>query len=89
MELIHRADVFEKAFPDILLRERGAVEIDILTRAVIGTHTDEITFIADDVNQLILAIESPQGGIGLPLLLACLDGDGDGRCILEWKLRIG
>jgi hypothetical protein len=56
---------------DALPGRRHAVHVDVLLRpAVRGPHADELTLVADDVDQLVLPEEPGQRRVALAPLLA-------------------
>src|SRR5579862_5989243 len=52
-----------------------AVQIDLLT-AVVGSQSDQVTFVGDDVVELVLAEEATKRRVRFALLFARLDRDG-------------
>ena len=79
LEKVDLAEVVEEEAPGVLGRNPGAVEIGVFGRvlAKVGAQTDQVALVADDVDQLVLAEEAPDGVVALADLLARLDRDRD------------
>src|SRR5690242_5470782 len=99
MQLIHAAQIVDKDRPGGLGRCGRPIDIDFLPLAVVRPQPDEIALVADDVDELILPKETPQGRIVLPHFLAGLDRDSQMILVAEletddrmgdpWRSSIG
>src|SRR5436305_6856193 len=81
---IERLNVLQKAFARLRWRNRRAVKIDVFV-AVICAQADDVALISDNVDKFELTVEPSNGRVGLPKLLAYLDGKAERRCVSELK----
>ena len=78
-QFVDRSQVIEKHPADVGRGRLQPIQIDLFGRigAEVGAQPDQIPLVGDDINQLVLPEEAGQGGVGLALVLARLDGNGE------------
>ena len=87
METIESGQVFQEPLADLPRGSDDAVEIDVLSVAIIGSDTDDIALVGDNVDQLSLAIEASDGRKLLPERNSFEKQSGDASA--NRKLAIG
>src|SRR5690606_35922524 len=71
-------DVIEKNPPDVAQRRTRTVDINIFLRLPVGgAHANDIPFVRDYADQLVLTKKAGEGRIGFTFFLARLDGHGE------------
>src|SRR5206468_7836256 len=81
-QCIEGMHIFEEPLASAGRRSRQVVKIDVLV-PVVGTQTDHIALVRDQVDECILTIESADSRISLADGLSRFDGKAERRCVCE------